>query len=43
MVGIGKGNVHSGILPHCKIFYLNDGNRPYFEDWNHIDDVAIER
>lgn len=43
MVGIGKGNVYSEILPHCKIYYLNDGNRPYCEYWNHINDVDMER
>ncbi len=39
MVGTGKGNVHSIVLPSCKIF-LNDGNRPYREDPNCTDTVA---
>ncbi len=40
MVGIGKGHVHLIVLPGCKIFYLDDGNRSYCEDWNHIDIIS---
>ncbi len=40
MVGIGKGHVHLRVLPGCKIFYLDDGNRPYCEDWSYIDTVT---
>ena len=39
---MGKGLITQGDSKLQNIF-LKDGNRPYCEDWNHIDTVGIER
>jgi hypothetical protein len=41
MVGIGKGHITQECFQVAKCF-LKDDNRPYCEDWNHIDVVSIE-
>lgn len=41
MADTGKGHVHSRVFLGCKYFFKG-GNRPYREDWSHIDNVSIE-
>jgi len=41
MVGMGKGHNTQECFQVANIF-LKDDNRPYCEDWSHIDVVSID-